>query len=556
MPWSDVARRAAFLARNAKVLKGGTRRTKKAKADKRVKFAGYKTSKKIGAIKEPKHKVYSTAPRKATKGSFTKGDKRFEGIKAKRTAGAKPKVAKAAPTFKPHSISTPTKVQASVADRTKPAGIKSAVVSPAHNKPAAPKAATIGRAGNKGSITSPKPGATGGAFHHFRVKTSGGKTGTASIRGGTHGEALSKLQSKGLKVGHYLGSFKQSATARKAGLAKGAGLQASKVSGSVKGGGVPTKPKAPTPTPAPKPVSTAPGPHQPGVPMGMKIPKTGSNAWAKTATPKTGSGFGSKVKRFGTRVAKGAIRAGAGISKLLGHQKGRDIVWSPMAVNAAKRARKKKVLKDKVVRKVGVSATHDDTRMSHSGTKGEDKSSGGKGIRNARFRPLENMRTPGQQMMHRETKKSIASLRIAKASGNPKKIKTGIEDLKRHRAARKSIMNAKPKLGSGGRFKALKKKLSGHVDSPAAVAASIGRAKYGKKKMAKWAAKGRTENAKTFWRGGFPGFAIETNAKKNTPKQTAAARRAAKIARSTKSLIGPIDKQSYKMLRRGVDAGR
>lgn len=50
----------------------------------------------------------------------------------------------------------------------------------------------------------------------------------------------------------------------------------------------------------------------------------------------------------------------------------------------------------------------------------------------------------------------------------------------------------KPKLGSGARFKALKKKVatSGAKD-PAAVAAAIGRKKYGAKKMAKMAAAGR-----------------------------------------------------------------
>ena len=51
---------------------------------------------------------------------------------------------------------------------------------------------------------------------------------------------------------------------------------------------------------------------------------------------------------------------------------------------------------------------------------------------------------------------------------------------------------AKPKLGSGGRFKALKGKLAKKgAKSPGALAAWIGRKKYGKKKMAKWSAKGR-----------------------------------------------------------------
>ena len=50
---------------------------------------------------------------------------------------------------------------------------------------------------------------------------------------------------------------------------------------------------------------------------------------------------------------------------------------------------------------------------------------------------------------------------------------------------------SKPKLGSGGRFKALVAKLEGNVNDPAAVAASIGRKKYGSEKMAKWSAAGR-----------------------------------------------------------------
>jgi len=52
-------------------------------------------------------------------------------------------------------------------------------------------------------------------------------------------------------------------------------------------------------------------------------------------------------------------------------------------------------------------------------------------------------------------------------------------------------MSDSMKLGGGGRFKALVKKLSGHVSDPAAVAASIGRARYGKGRMAKMAAKAR-----------------------------------------------------------------
>ena len=55
---------------------------------------------------------------------------------------------------------------------------------------------------------------------------------------------------------------------------------------------------------------------------------------------------------------------------------------------------------------------------------------------------------------------------------------------------------AKPKLGSGGRFKALTKKIAAHgAKNPKAVAAAIGRKKYGAKKMASMAAKGRKRKA-------------------------------------------------------------
>jgi hypothetical protein len=60
-------------------------------------------------------------------------------------------------------------------------------------------------------------------------------------------------------------------------------------------------------------------------------------------------------------------------------------------------------------------------------------------------------------------------------------------------AVKHELGGNKPKLGSGGRFKALKKKLSGRkgVTNPGALAASIGRKKYGAKKMASMAAKNR-----------------------------------------------------------------
>ena len=52
------------------------------------------------------------------------------------------------------------------------------------------------------------------------------------------------------------------------------------------------------------------------------------------------------------------------------------------------------------------------------------------------------------------------------------------------------------KPGGGGRFQKMVKKLKGKVSNPKAVAAAIGRKKYGAKKMAKMAAKGRKRAAK------------------------------------------------------------
>ncbi len=52
---------------------------------------------------------------------------------------------------------------------------------------------------------------------------------------------------------------------------------------------------------------------------------------------------------------------------------------------------------------------------------------------------------------------------------------------------------AKPKLGTGARFEALSNKLAKQegVANPKALAAYIGRKKYGKKRFAKLSAKGR-----------------------------------------------------------------
>ena len=62
----------------------------------------------------------------------------------------------------------------------------------------------------------------------------------------------------------------------------------------------------------------------------------------------------------------------------------------------------------------------------------------------------------------------------------------------RDRQIMKSPKKRKPKLGSGARFKALTTQLKKRgAKNPKALAAHIGRNKYGKKRMAKMAAKGR-----------------------------------------------------------------
>ena len=56
----------------------------------------------------------------------------------------------------------------------------------------------------------------------------------------------------------------------------------------------------------------------------------------------------------------------------------------------------------------------------------------------------------------------------------------------------KSQPASKAKVGSGGRFSAMKGKLAKQgAKNPSALAAAIGMAKYGKKKMGQMAAKGK-----------------------------------------------------------------
>jgi len=59
-------------------------------------------------------------------------------------------------------------------------------------------------------------------------------------------------------------------------------------------------------------------------------------------------------------------------------------------------------------------------------------------------------------------------------------------------------MSKAPKLGSGKRFKNLANKFAKQgINDPAALAASVGRSKYGNKKMAKMAEKGKARHEKS-----------------------------------------------------------
>jgi hypothetical protein len=63
--------------------------------------------------------------------------------------------------------------------------------------------------------------------------------------------------------------------------------------------------------------------------------------------------------------------------------------------------------------------------------------------------------------------------------------------------ARRKGGGRKPKLGTGARFRRLKGKLAKRgARNPGALAAYIGRKKYGKKRMAKMSARGRKRKAR------------------------------------------------------------
>ncbi len=68
-------------------------------------------------------------------------------------------------------------------------------------------------------------------------------------------------------------------------------------------------------------------------------------------------------------------------------------------------------------------------------------------------------------------------------------VATAREFLKKDYHGRKVMDRMAP--GGGGRFAAMTKKLRGRVDDPDAVAAAIGRKKYGNARMARMAAIGK-----------------------------------------------------------------
>jgi hypothetical protein len=75
-----------------------------------------------------------------------------------------------------------------------------------------------------------------------------------------------------------------------------------------------------------------------------------------------------------------------------------------------------------------------------------------------------------------------------------KKLKGKVRStLAKRRAARKEYEQAKKKpVGEGSRFKAVEKSAkAGGAENPAAVAAAVGRKKYGKKKFQQMAAAGK-----------------------------------------------------------------
>ena len=91
---------------------------------------------------------------------------------------------------------------------------------------------------------------------------------------------------------------------------------------------------------------------------------------------------------------------------------------------------------------------------------------------------------------------SVAKLMAARKGGRreARAQAAAMSKSKRVRVRRGAAPNPSAPLGQGGRFAALKQKLASRPDvrNPGALAASIGRRKYGASRMAGWAAAGRS----------------------------------------------------------------
>lgn len=106
----------------------------------------------------------------------------------------------------------------------------------------------------------------------------------------------------------------------------------------------------------------------------------------------------------------------------------------------------------------------------------------------------------------------------------------------------KSKKGKSMKPGGGGRFAKMVGKLKGKVRNPKAVAAAIGRKKYGKKKMAKFSAQGRKRAAKSL---GIVEF-IKSRVRKVKALKTAGHIRRAGITSSTYRHTAPATKRSVR----------
>lgn len=280
-----------------------------------------------GVIKQPKvaaapavakpRKLYSTAPRKPTKGSFTKGDKRFAGIQAKRAAARPPKAPAAAPS-KPSAPVAPAKVppkNSSYSDRRAAAdiiktqgrankqspgeianiirghrGMKPMSADHPYMKkhgagvPTPAAAPAKGQPGRFSPKASPAPASkSGGSQHHyFRVKLKNGKMGTARAKGLNQADAARKVAKHGVTPAGYIGRSGSKISAKDAGKHH----------------------KAATKPPTAKLISRDNGPATSISKAPAHKYQTGSNKWAKQKLSQGAKKVGGWLKKkFGVRNA-------------------------------------------------------------------------------------------------------------------------------------------------------------------------------------------------------------------------------------------------------------